>query len=91
MRIVLPAAAAACAFVLAGPAAADPANPDPFSPADCIANASTACNAGPDGPDSLTNPANVDSPLNPANPDSPENPMNPANPASPLNPAYQIP
>ena len=80
MTVIAKAAAtgvfvAATAITLAVSANADPANPDPFSPADCTANASAACNAGPYGPDSPTNPA------------SPMDPMNPANPASPLNPA----
>jgi hypothetical protein len=53
------------------PATADPADPDPFNPADCIANASAACNLGPYGPNS------------PSNPNSPADPLNPLNPASP--------
>ncbi|ORA64630.1 hypothetical protein [Mycobacteroides franklinii] len=70
-------------------ASADPADPDPFNPADCIGNANAVCNVGPYGPNSMSNPANPASPLNPnnpANPASPLNPNNPANPASPLNP-----
>mgnify|MGYP000872826691 CR=1 FL=1 len=77
---------AAFAVAMSGSAGADPADPDPFSPSDCTANASAVCNAGPYGPDSLTNPANINSPLNPANPNNPANPMNPANPESPMNP-----
>lgn len=90
MRIILSAAAAVVALAFASPVGADPANPDPFSPADCTANASAACDVGPYGPDSLTNPANINSPLNPDNPANPDSPMNPDNPAninSPLNPA----
>ncbi|AKC40819.1 Uncharacterised protein [Mycolicibacterium phlei] len=70
-------------------AGADPADPDPFNPADCIGNANAVCNVGPYGPNSMSNPANPASPLNPnnpANPASPLNPNNPANPASPMNP-----
>jgi hypothetical protein len=67
---------AATAVSLAVSANADPANPDPFSPADCSANASAACNIGPYGPDSPSNPA---SPMDPMNPASPLSPMNPAN------------
>ncbi|WP_134083747.1 hypothetical protein [Mycobacteroides salmoniphilum] len=70
-------------------ASADPADPDPFNPADCIGNANAVCNVGPYGPNSMSNPANPASPMNPnnpANPASPMNPNNPANPASPMNP-----
>ena len=57
-------------MTLAAPGYADPADPDPFNPGDCMANANAICNIGPYGPDSpsnLTNPANPLSPLNPAN------------------------
>jgi hypothetical protein len=70
-------------------ASADPADPDPFNPADCMGNANAVCNVGPYGPNSMSNPANPASPMNPnnpANPASPMNPNNPANPASPMNP-----
>ncbi|WP_353651914.1 hypothetical protein [Mycobacterium sp. 852013-50091_SCH5140682] len=83
------AVVAVLVLVAPGSTSADPANPDPFNPADCIGNANAICNVGPYGPNSLTNPANPMSPLNPANPAnpaSPLNPNNPANPASPLNP-----
>ncbi len=77
---------AATAIAMAVPASAQP---NPFNPAECEANADAVCNIGPYGPGSVTNPANPASPLNPmnpANPASPMNPMNPANPASPMNP-----
>lgn len=76
----------AAAFTFTAPALADPDNPDPFSPADCTANASAVCDTGPYGPDSPTNPDSPTDPLSPLNPDSPTNIDNPANPMSPMNP-----
>ena len=82
-RGVMGAVLVVLALTGSGNAFASPANPDPFNPADCSANANPICDAGPFGLNSLTNPANPNSPLhpsNPANPNSLQNPMNPMNP-----------
>lgn len=71
-------------------AGADPADPDPFNPGDCIGNANAVCNVGPYGPNSMSNPANPASPLNPNNPANPASPLNPNNPANPANPASPL-
>ena len=60
----------AAAVAMAISVHADPADPDPFNPGDCMASANAICNVGPYGPNSpsnMTNPANPLSPLNPAN------------------------
>ncbi|BBZ65705.1 hypothetical protein MINS_11340 [Mycolicibacterium insubricum] len=89
MRRILAIGAVLAATVLTGApiAAADQENPDPFNPADCMANANAICNLGPYGPNSLTNPANINSPLNPNSPSNPNNPNNPASINNPNNPA----
>jgi hypothetical protein len=59
----------AAAFAL--PASADPADPDPYNPADCMANANAICNLGPYGPNSPSNPNSAADPMNPMNPANP--------------------
>ena len=69
---------AATAFAL--PASADPADPDPYNPADCMAKANVLCDLGPYGINSPSNPNSPADPLNPMNPANPNNPGNSLNP-----------